>query len=79
MDKRWVIKVTEEEKVQSLQQELKIHPVICNLLVQRGITTYQEAKQFVAPKYHGQIDKIIEEERKHFEVLSEVKKNYQNK
>ena len=49
MDKRWVIKVTEEEKVQSLQQELKIHPVICNLLVQRGITTYQEAKQFFRP------------------------------
>ncbi len=44
-----------------------------------SILYYQEAKQFVATKYHGQIDKIIEEERKHFEVLSEVKKNYQKK
>ncbi|MCX5816376.1 MAG: ferritin family protein [Proteobacteria bacterium] len=44
-----------------------------------SILYYQEAKQFVAPKQHGQIDKIIEEEQKHFAVLSELKKNYQNK
>ncbi|MEI6154631.1 MAG: ferritin family protein [Deltaproteobacteria bacterium] len=42
-----------------------------------SVLYYQEAKQFVAPKHHGQIDKIIEEERKHFAVLSEVKKKYQ--
>lgn len=44
-----------------------------------SILYYQEAKQFVAPKYHGRIEKIIEEERKHFAVLSEAKKHYQNK
>ncbi|HPH41110.1 MAG TPA: ferritin family protein [Syntrophorhabdaceae bacterium] len=44
-----------------------------------SILYYQEAKQFVAPKHHEQIDKIIEEERKHFATLSEIKKNYQNK
>ena len=44
-----------------------------------SILYYQESKQFVAPKHHGQIDKIIEEERKHFAILSELKKNYQNK
>lgn len=44
-----------------------------------SILYYQESKQFVAPKHHSQIDKIIEEERKHFAILSESKKNYQNK
>lgn len=44
-----------------------------------SILYYQESKQFVALKHHGQIDKIIEEERKHFAVLSESKKHYQNK
>jgi rubrerythrin len=44
-----------------------------------SILYYQEAKQVVAPKYHSQIEKIIEEERKHFAVLSETKKNYRNK
>lgn len=41
-----------------------------------SILYYQEVKQFIPKKSHGQIDKIIEEERSHFSVLSDLKKKY---
>ncbi len=50
MQKRWVIRQADEEKVNALQQELKVHPVLCRLLVQRGIETYEEAKKFFRPE-----------------------------
>lgn len=49
MEKRWVIIDTDEEKVKKLQQELKIHPILCRLLVQRGVASYDEAKDFFRP------------------------------
>lgn len=36
---------------------------------------YHEIKNFVGKKHHEAIDGIIDEERRHFEVLSELKKN----
>jgi single-stranded-DNA-specific exonuclease len=36
-------------KVENLQKELRIHPVLCNLLVQRGIETFEEARKFFRP------------------------------
>lgn len=32
-----------------LQQQLGIHPVLCELLVKRGITTFEEARRFFRP------------------------------
>jgi single-stranded-DNA-specific exonuclease len=49
MQKRWVVKNVDEEKVKTLQGVLKIHPVVCRLLVQRGIETYDEARSFFRP------------------------------
>ena len=49
MDKRWVFKETDEDKVNSLQQQLKVNPIICKLLIQRGINTFDEAKKFFRP------------------------------
>jgi len=46
---RWVVKATDEILVDKLQKELKIHPVFCNLLAQRGITSFEEAKLFFRP------------------------------
>jgi rubrerythrin len=40
-----------------------------------SILYYQEVKQFVSKDHHGDIDKIINEERNHFRMLSELKKN----
>ncbi len=41
-----------------------------------SIFFYNEIKRFVIPAQHSIIDQIINEERKHFSQLSEVKKRY---
>ncbi|HUC83432.1 MAG TPA: single-stranded-DNA-specific exonuclease RecJ [Flavisolibacter sp.] len=50
MNKRWRIKAHNQEKVTALFKELKIHPVLCNILAQRGIDTFEEAKKFFRPQ-----------------------------
>jgi single-stranded-DNA-specific exonuclease len=49
MEKRWKIVEANEKAVQSLQESLSIHPVLCKLLVERGIDTYDAAKNFFRP------------------------------
>jgi single-stranded-DNA-specific exonuclease len=49
-EKRWRIKNGVQEKANKLIQTLKIHPVLCNILVQRGIETYEQAKHFFRPE-----------------------------
>src|SRR6187551_1442198 len=48
--KRWRINAIEHDKVDKLAEALKIHPTLCNILVQRGIETYQQAKEFFRPQ-----------------------------
>lgn len=50
IEKQWIYIDTDEAAVQSLQEQLKINPIFCRLLVQRGIKTYEEAKLFFRPK-----------------------------
>jgi single-stranded-DNA-specific exonuclease len=40
----------EANQIQDLQQQLKIHPAICKILVQRGFDTFQKAKNFFRPQ-----------------------------
>lgn len=47
---RWVLLPVDEEKGQALHSALKVHPVICRMLVQRGIETYDDAKAFFRPE-----------------------------
>ena len=49
MEKRWNIIAADPAKVKSLQTALKIHPILCELLVQRGITNFDAAKDFFRP------------------------------
>jgi len=49
MDKRWVITETDELAVDKLYRELKINRVLCELLVKRGIYSYEEAERFFRP------------------------------
>ena len=50
MNKRWVLKEQgNKELVKNLSDVLKVDANIANLLVQRGITTYDEAKSFFRP------------------------------
>ena len=49
MEKRWNILKADPTLVASLQDALKISPILCELLVQRGIVDFEEAKQFFRP------------------------------
>jgi len=49
MEKRWNILKADSGKVESLQEALKISPILCELLVQRGIEDFEEARCFFRP------------------------------
>ncbi len=47
---RWTIKPKPEaEQIAQLAKALKVDGLIAQLLLQRGITTYEEAKNFLGP------------------------------
>jgi single-stranded-DNA-specific exonuclease len=50
MEKRWSLKSEgDEQVVNQLANDLSIEKVLANLLVQRGVTTFEEAKKFFRP------------------------------
>lgn len=49
MQKRWVIRDADTEAVERLQQALNIPAALAMLLVQRGITTFEDARRFFRP------------------------------
>ncbi len=50
LKKRWKILAADPVKSSALQQSLSIHPVLCDILTQRGITSYEEAKAYFRPR-----------------------------
>jgi single-stranded-DNA-specific exonuclease len=50
MQKRWKVIQAEEAKVLALQEALKINPVLCKILVQRGIESFDSGKSFFRPQ-----------------------------
>lgn len=52
-NKRWVFAETDPAKTEQLRKELNIHPVLCNILVQRGIESFEAAKNFFRPPLHS--------------------------
>lgn len=59
MEKKWHILEAPEEKVTSLHQALHIHPVLCKILIQRGIETFAEAKHYFRPELAGLHDPFL--------------------
>lgn len=59
MKKRWVVKDFSPEIADHLQGVLKVHPVLCQLLSQRSISTYDEAKDFFRPKWEHLHDPFL--------------------
>jgi single-stranded-DNA-specific exonuclease len=49
MQKRWTIAPVDTAAVASLRASLNISPVLCNILAQRGINSYEKAKHFFRP------------------------------
>lgn len=50
MEKRWNILTTDSTRTESLYEALKINKTICSVLVQRGIDSYDKAKDFFRPQ-----------------------------
>src|SRR5215471_10382443 len=50
MQKRWNILPTDEKKQQELFLALKVHPILCKILIQRGIDTFDRAKEYFRPQ-----------------------------
>ena len=50
MTKRWKILSPDKQKAETLHQSLKISPLLCNILVQRGIETFEQSKKFFRPQ-----------------------------
>jgi len=50
MTKRWTIVQDDPSVTDALQKALNIHPLLCKILSQRGINTYDKAKDFFRPQ-----------------------------
>lgn len=50
MQKRWEFTEYDVTEATELHQQLKIHPIFCQLLVQRGINSFEAAKKFFRPQ-----------------------------
>jgi single-stranded-DNA-specific exonuclease len=50
MEKRWKKLQSPEEKVLQIYQALKISPILCSILVQREIDSYESAKKYFRPQ-----------------------------
>ncbi len=50
MQKRWKILTADKQKSDSLQLALKISPVICDILVQRSVDTFEQSKKYFRPE-----------------------------
>lgn len=48
-EKRWNILAYDAQKASELQTSLKVSPIICRILTQRGILTYEEARHYFRP------------------------------
>jgi single-stranded-DNA-specific exonuclease len=49
MEKRWKLLPADAQKTESLQKALGISPVLCRILVSRGIDHFEAARQFFRP------------------------------
>lgn len=50
LQKKWNILTADEDQVAQLHTGLKIHRVLCKMLIQRGIDSYDKAYQFFRPQ-----------------------------
>src|SRR5580698_7709924 len=50
MQKRWNLLQADENKIQALQTELKINPVLCKILIERHFESFEESKKYFRPQ-----------------------------
>lgn len=65
MGQKWIYQPPtnkEKEEAERLAEELDMSPILCNLLLKRGIRTVSEAKQFFRPKLSNLHDPFLMKE-----------------
>jgi single-stranded-DNA-specific exonuclease len=78
MEKRWNLISADPVTVRNLQDALKIHPILCELLVQRGISDFDAAKQFFRPSLDHLHDPwLMKDMRKAVDRINEAIKGNQ--
>ncbi len=77
MQKRWNILEADPAQVTALHDSLKVHPLLCKLLVQRGFETYEKARKFFRPKLSDLYDPwLMKDMRKAVDrITSAIEKN----
>lgn len=74
---RWSLKpIPPSEKVKSLAEALQIDPVLASLLVQRGIETFDQAKQFFRPSFNDLHDPFLMQDMD--KAVARIEKAIQN-
>jgi single-stranded-DNA-specific exonuclease len=60
MEKRWIQKPTPDQQVvEALSKSINVNPYLATLLVQRGISNFDEAKHFFRPSLHHLHDPFL--------------------
>jgi single-stranded-DNA-specific exonuclease len=57
--KRWHLLSVDEERVTALNKVLNINPVLCKILVQRGMDDFEKAKTYFRPDLHTLHDPFL--------------------
>jgi len=80
VEKRWTILTADTQKQDQLYNQLKVNKAICRILVERGIDTYEKARQFFNPgpdMFHDpflmkDMDKAVERIRSAFKQKERI-------
>jgi len=77
MEKRWKICEADEKKVTELQKALSINTALCKILVQRGVDTFEKAKDYFRPQLSHLHDPFLmkDMEKAVSAILSAIKNN----
>jgi single-stranded-DNA-specific exonuclease len=65
ISRKWKVNQTNVEKTALLQQELKIHPALCSILVNRGIEDFDTAKVYFRPAVSQLHDPFLMKDMQH--------------
>lgn len=78
MEKRWKMREADPAVVDALRTSLNIHPAVCTILAERGITGFEEAKTFFRPSLDMLHDPfLMKDMQKAVDRIDAARKNHE--
>jgi len=78
MEKRWKMREADPAVVDALRTSLNIHPAVCTMLAERGITDFEEAKTFFRPSLDMLHDPfLMKDMQKAVDRIDAARKNHE--